>query len=145
MLFRSQRFTGDVNILPGYGVFSVGKLLSMLEEDEMIELLKAGERATWSKIPLIRTTTRIGRTLDRILLAFEADEAHWLRTGPHTDVAKKQGGRRRPSAPAKAKAETRSQPETRPRVKAGTGRQQVCAETPEKVVPIARAGRSKAG
>ena len=85
-----QRFTGDVNILPGYGVFNVGKLLSMLEEDEMIDLLKAGERATWDKMPQIRTTTRIGRTLDRILLGFEAEDAHWLRSGPHTDVARQQ-------------------------------------------------------
>lgn len=93
-----QRFTGDVNIFPGYGVVNAGKLLSMLEEDEMIDLLKAGERATWYKLPQIRTTTRIGRTLDRILLDSEADDSHWLRTGPHTDVARQQRTEGRGSA-----------------------------------------------
>jgi NTE family protein len=62
-------------------------ILKMLSEEEMAELIKAGERATWPKIPAIRVTTRIGRTLDRILHSFEVDEAHWLRTAPQTDAA----------------------------------------------------------
>ncbi len=114
-----QRFTGDVNILPGYGVFNVGKLLSMLEEDEMIELLKAGERATWEKVPLIRTTTRIGRTLDRILHSFEADESHWLRSGPHTDSIR--------------------QTAARSGVAAQSGTRKSRAKVQKKVVPIGKA------
>ncbi len=82
-----QQYTGDINISPGYGLSSLGKLLKMLSEDEMAELIKAGERATWPKIPIIDTTTRIGRTLDTILHAFEIDQAHWLRTAPQTDAA----------------------------------------------------------
>jgi NTE family protein len=82
-----QRFTGDINIFPGYGASSLGMLLKMLSEEEMTELIRAGERGTWPKIPAIRTTTRIGRTLDRILHAFEVDEAHWLRSAPQTDAA----------------------------------------------------------
>jgi len=85
-----QRFTGDINIFPGYGVAGLGKILKMLSEEEMSDLIRAGERATWPKVPAIRQTTRIGRTLDRILHAFEIDEAHWLRTAPQTDVAMKQ-------------------------------------------------------
>ncbi|MFT5485066.1 MAG: TAG lipase/steryl ester hydrolase/phospholipase A2/LPA acyltransferase, partial [Halieaceae bacterium] len=98
-----QRFTGDINILPGNGVFSVGKLLSMLDEQEMVDLLKAGERATWPKVSMIRTTTRIGRSLDRILLKFELDEAHWLHSGPHTDAAGKEGLSRGKVTPIKSR------------------------------------------
>ena len=50
-------------------------------------MIRAGERATWPQVPAIRVTTRIGRTLDRILHAFEVDEAHWLRSAPQTDAA----------------------------------------------------------
>ncbi len=74
-----QQFTGDINIYPGYGLSGLGMTLKMLSEDEMVELIKAGERATWPKIPAIGTTTRIGRTLDSILHAFEVEEMHWLK------------------------------------------------------------------
>lgn len=82
-----QRYTGDINIFPGYGLSAAGKMTKAMSEDKLIELIKAGERATWPKLPMIETTTRIGRTLDRILLDFEIDEAHWLSTAPQTDVA----------------------------------------------------------
>ena len=77
-----QQFTGDINIFPGYGLSSLGKLLKMMSEEEMRDLIKAGERATWPKVPVISLTTRIGRTLDGILHSFERDEAYWLRTTP---------------------------------------------------------------
>ena len=88
-----QRFTADINIFPGYGVSSLRNLLKMLSEEEMAELMLEGERATWPKVPVIRTTTRIGRALDGILHDFEIDEAHWLKTAPKTDAAVKQDTR----------------------------------------------------
>ncbi len=104
-----QQFTADINIFPGYGLSSLGKLLKMMSEEEMAELIKAGERATWPKVPIIDTTTRIGRTLDGILHAFEIDQAHWLRTAPQTDTALdaviQRGGKSR--GPAKAKRSQR--------------------------------------
>jgi NTE family protein len=75
-----QQFAGDINIYPGYGLAGLGMILKMLSEEEMVDLIKAGERATWPKIPAIGTTTRIGRTLDGILHAFEVEEMHWLKT-----------------------------------------------------------------
>ncbi|MBT4520495.1 MAG: DUF3336 domain-containing protein [Halieaceae bacterium] len=90
-----QRFTGDINIFPGYGVSSLGKLLKMLSEQEVVDLILEGERATWPKVPVIRTTTRIGRALDHILHAFEVDEAHWLKTAPQTDTTLQQSADRR--------------------------------------------------
>ena len=117
-----QQFVGDINIIPPRNYKSLGKLLSMLSEEEMTDLIKAGERATWPKVPAISTTTRIGRTLDGILHAFEVDEAHWLNTAPQTDatldpgpegnprrrkaVRKKRNARTQ--AVVKKKAETRS-------------------------------------
>ena len=103
-----QRFTGDVNILPERSQKSLGKLLKMLSEEEMTDLIRAGERATWPKVPVIGTTTRIGRTLDRILHAFEVDEAHWLNTAPQTDAALKVDAdtnprRRKPAAAKRSK------------------------------------------
>jgi TAG lipase/steryl ester hydrolase/phospholipase A2/LPA acyltransferase len=104
-----QQFTADINIFPGYGLSSLGKLLKLMSEEEMVELIKAGERATWPKVPVIDTTTRIGRTLDGILHAFEVDQAHWLRTAPQTDAALdaeiRRGGRGR--GPAKTKRSKR--------------------------------------
>ena len=70
----------------------------------------AGERATWPKIPIIDTTTRIGRTLDEILHAFEVDQVHWLRTAPQTDAAldaRVERGARR-AAPATPKRSKRT-------------------------------------
>jgi predicted acylesterase/phospholipase RssA len=75
-----QRYTADINIFPGYGVASLRSLLKMLSLEEMIDLITAGERATWPKIPAIRATTSIGRTLDGILHAFEVEESHWLKS-----------------------------------------------------------------
>jgi len=75
-----QQFTGDINIYPGYGISGLAMILKMLSEEEMAELIGAGERATWPKIPAIGTTTRIGRTLDSILHAFEVEEKHWLKS-----------------------------------------------------------------
>lgn len=105
-----QQYTGDINIFPGYGLSGLGKLLKMMTEDEMAELIKAGERATWPKIPIIDTTTRIGRTLDTILHSFEIDQAHWLRTAPQTDAAldaQVKRGKKKASSPAKAKRSKR--------------------------------------
>ena len=73
-----QRFTGDINIFPGYGYTALGKALRMLNREEMLELFAAGERATWPKIPMIECTTRIGRCLDRILHDFGVAEEKWL-------------------------------------------------------------------
>ena len=103
-----QRFTADINIFPGYGVSSLGMILKILSEEELANLIKAGERATWPKIPAIRVTTRIGRTLDRILHAFEIDEAHWLRSAPQTDTVLEGGAIAAKTRRKKAKPKKRS-------------------------------------
>jgi hypothetical protein len=96
-----QRFTGDINIFPDYGFASLGKILRMLDRDEMQELFRAGERATWPQVPMIETTTRIGRCLDGILRDFEAREEEWLdatTAGSTASAAKAAMKKRKPQA-----------------------------------------------
>jgi NTE family protein len=102
-----QQFTADINIIPNYGDTKLIDVLRLLNEEEMAQLLTAGERATWPKIPAISTTTRIGRTLDQILHEFEVDEAHWLRSAPQTDAALKEDSAVRKPRRGKAPASTR--------------------------------------
>ncbi len=102
-----QQFTADINIVPNFGDTRLMDVLRLLNEQQMVELLAAGERATWPKIPAISTTTRIGRTLDQILHEFEVDEAHWLRSAPQTDAALKEGSAIRKSRRGKKPAVTR--------------------------------------
>lgn len=68
-----QQFSGDINIFPPYGIGSLSKLLKMLSTDEMEEVIFAGERATWPAIAAIRTNTKIGKTLDTLIHAYETE------------------------------------------------------------------------
>ncbi len=102
-----QQFKADVNIVPGFGDTRLADILRTLDEDEMVKLMAAGERATWPRLPIIDTTTRIGRTLDGILHEFEVDEAHWLRTAPQTEAAMKADAAVRKTRRGKPAAKTR--------------------------------------
>ena len=67
----SQTYTGDINILPPTRTYNPTRLLSYRTKEEIIEMIRNGEQATWPKIEMIRTQTRIGRTLDEILEKYE--------------------------------------------------------------------------
>ena len=67
----NQDYIGDINILPSTRLFNPLKILAHKSVDEVIELMNMGEKATWPKIEQIRIQTKIGRTLDNILLRFE--------------------------------------------------------------------------
>ncbi|MEM6316132.1 MAG: DUF3336 domain-containing protein [Bacteroidota bacterium] len=69
-----QNYLGDINILADFSVLNARKVLSSWTFEELNELIRKGEKATWSKIEAIRVTTKIGRTLDDILEAYEAKE-----------------------------------------------------------------------
>lgn len=69
-----QNYLGDINILADFSVFNSRKVLSALTFDELAELIKKGEKATWPKIEAIRVTTKIGRVLDQILEDYESKE-----------------------------------------------------------------------
>jgi len=70
----NQDYIGDINILPSSRYFNPFRLLAFLTDNEIRALIAAGEKSTWPKIEMIRTQTKISRTLDRILCDFERDQ-----------------------------------------------------------------------
>ncbi len=69
-----QNYLGDINILADFSVFHARKVLSALSFEDLSELIRRGEKATWPKVEAIRVTTKIGRVLDDILEAYENKE-----------------------------------------------------------------------
>ncbi|MFK8053556.1 MAG: DUF3336 domain-containing protein [Woeseiaceae bacterium] len=67
----SQTYTGDINILPATRSFNPFRLLAPRTKQEILDLVKMGERATWPSVEKIRNQTRIGRVLDEIQERFE--------------------------------------------------------------------------
>ncbi len=77
-----QEYTGDINILPSFRFIRPSKIIAGSSENEVQSLMDIGEKAAWPKIEAIRNNTLIGKTLDEILIEFDKNELHWLRTGP---------------------------------------------------------------
>jgi TAG lipase/steryl ester hydrolase/phospholipase A2/LPA acyltransferase len=71
----NQDYSGDINIVRPTILWSPDKMLSNLSVDEVRDLIKLGERATWPKIEMVRVQTRISQTLERILTVYEHPEA----------------------------------------------------------------------
>ncbi len=69
-----QDYQGDINIMADFSVIKPNKLLAALTREELAELIKKGERATWPKLEAIRICTKVGRTLDKILEEYEMEE-----------------------------------------------------------------------
>lgn len=67
----NQRYTGDINIIPDYRVVDPRKLLSLRSESEVMDLIRAGERAAWKRLEMVRVQSMISRSLDRIVPALE--------------------------------------------------------------------------
>lgn len=66
----SQTYTGDINILPPSRANNPLRLLAYRRDEEIVEMIMNGKRATWPKMEMIRVQTKIGRTLDRILVRY---------------------------------------------------------------------------
>jgi NTE family protein len=66
-----QTYTGDITILPSSRAHNPVRALSFRETEEAMELIRDGERATWPKVEMIRTQTKIGRTLEDIIERLE--------------------------------------------------------------------------
>lgn len=62
-----QDYTADINILPRRRFWNPMKLLSILNEEETRFLISEGAAACWPKVEQLRNTTRVSRTLDRVL------------------------------------------------------------------------------
>jgi TAG lipase/steryl ester hydrolase/phospholipase A2/LPA acyltransferase len=70
----NQDYIGDINILPENRIFNPFKVLAYLSKEELLELVSAGEKATWPRMEMIRIQTRISRKLASILADY--DEEH---------------------------------------------------------------------
>jgi len=95
-----QEYTGDINIMPSFRLANPLRLLSHLNEEELVRLTHHGERACYEKVEAIRRCTQISRTLEDILYRFEYGD---LRPDPST-ARKPRSSRRRP-APTRAQRE----------------------------------------
>lgn len=72
----AQTYTGDINILPPRRIHNPAYLLLQRTNEEIMEMIKIGERATWPHIERIRLQTKISRTLDRVIHDLEAQMLH---------------------------------------------------------------------
>ncbi len=67
----NQNYTGDINILPERKYYNLTKWLGWLSEEDVTELMVAGDKATWPKIEMIRLQSKISRTLDTIVSEYK--------------------------------------------------------------------------
>lgn len=69
-----QEYDADIAIFPDFKRFRMHKLISQLNAEELIILVQQGERATWQRIDMIRTCSKISATLEEILASFAEKE-----------------------------------------------------------------------
>ncbi|KAI0536079.1 acyl transferase/acyl hydrolase/lysophospholipase [Xylaria digitata] len=68
----SQKYSGDINILPAIGVFDLPKILKNPTAEFMMRSCLLGERATWPKLARIWDRCAIELALDRAVHALRA-------------------------------------------------------------------------
>ena len=98
-----QEYSGDINIVPSFRIANPLRLLSHLDETELLEIIGYGERACFEKVEAIRRCTMISRTLEEILYRFEYGD---LRPDPKK-FRRPRSSRRRPPPTASQLAQLR--------------------------------------
>ncbi|KAI6081007.1 patatin-domain-containing protein [Hypoxylon rubiginosum] len=68
----SQKYSGDINILPAMGIWDLPKVLKNPTTEFMLRSCLLGERATWPKLSRIRDRCAIELALDRAVHALRA-------------------------------------------------------------------------
>ncbi|KAI1100844.1 patatin-domain-containing protein [Jackrogersella minutella] len=68
----SQKYSGDINILPAMGIWDLPKVLKNPTTEFMMRSCLLGERATWPKLSRIRDRCAIELALDRAVHALRA-------------------------------------------------------------------------
>jgi NTE family protein len=96
-----QEYSGDINIVPSFRMANPLRLLSHLDEAELLEIIGHGERACFEKVEAIRRCTMISRSLEEILYRFEYGD---LRPDPKK-FRRPRSSRRRPPPTASQLAE----------------------------------------
>lgn len=69
----SQNYYGDVTVAPTYKLEHYLKVLSNPDPKFIKEMILEGERATWPKISMIRTHSKISKTLENCISRLKAD------------------------------------------------------------------------
>ena len=69
----SQNYYGDVTIAPHYKLGHYLKIISNPEPKFIRELMLEGERATWPRISMIRTHSKISKTLENCIASLKQD------------------------------------------------------------------------
>jgi NTE family protein len=83
----NQEYSANINVYPDFRKFDFRQILSPLNEEELLELIRQGELAAWSQMERIRTTSKVERTLDRILEGYcENELRHVKRKRRKTDL-----------------------------------------------------------
>lgn len=70
----NQEYTADITVYPDFRKFDLRKILGQLSEEEVLQLERQGELATWRQLERIRTSSLISKTLDDILEAYGEEE-----------------------------------------------------------------------
>jgi len=96
-----QEYSGDINIVPKFRFQNPLHLITQPNEEELRQLVKEGERATYGRVEPIRRCTQISRTLEEILHRFEYGD---LRPAPGTYRRPKSSRRRPPPTAAQKRA-----------------------------------------
>jgi len=79
----SQTYTGDINILPPKRFLSPAQVLAARSADEVHELVKEGQRATWPHIERVRIQTHVSRTLNKLIDELDASVINGGRRAAH--------------------------------------------------------------
>ena len=69
----NQDYVGDINILPSNRFYNPFNLLALPSDKFVRDRMLEGQRATWSKLEMIRVQTRMNKVLDRIVEGIDED------------------------------------------------------------------------
>jgi len=70
----SQRYSGDINIIPPRQPTNILRILKNASHQEVVRFIEMGERTTWPKIEMIKNTTLVSRTFDKCMKKLEDQE-----------------------------------------------------------------------
>ncbi len=75
----NQEYSANINVYPNFREFDFRQILSPLDEQELLALVRQGELASWSQMERIRIASKIERTLDKILERYGEQELMHVR------------------------------------------------------------------
>eukprot|EP00128_Syssomonas_multiformis_P009697 Colp12_sorted_trinity150504_noHs@13208 len=94
----SQKYEGDVTIVPQIGWKDMSMILSNPSEEILQHCIEVGERSTWPYISIIRTRCKIEVALDECLNTIVGSQENVRDFSLSLSVEERKGARRRRSA-----------------------------------------------